>query len=221
MTELEALRNFKIELNKLDRSSQIDVRPEKILYFLNKAALFLVKKKYRGPDPGPGRLELNHPVTDDLQVLVREVVKEPKDLDDYEYPAQYYEFSDTDHLYYLSSLLGVTPDDCNTEVRVEGRYVKPERVFKEMQSPFTESAADDPIVTISDVGLVVILGDFTLGNATIKYLAKPRLIEGASNPMELPFAQEIIDTAAGMALENFESQRIKTQSAFNTAQVSE
>ncbi len=38
MTELEAAQKFKVELNKLDRASAVDVRIEKVLHYLNKAA---------------------------------------------------------------------------------------------------------------------------------------------------------------------------------------
>jgi hypothetical protein len=409
MTEEKAILNFKVELNKLDRSNLVDVRREKILHYLNKAALFLVKKKYRGPDPGPGRLETMHPVLDDLKTLIDEFTP---DMDSgtisnslaldaakpilnypistlgnsnvniigdlYEWildaeklkidggnlstwptraaiditkdiprptPTTYaveigdkisisvtgsvvvtdyvssgdfkifaatiqtlggtadavasasvtknitgngiYTFNVTnneqlaavagsnlgifctgaadatytividsltigvigdsevipiddtstetavafnvDHLYYISSRLNTSNAVCTTAAWHEGRYVKPERVFKELDSPFNKSSFDDPMVTVSNDTLIVYNTDFSLNGIKIKYLKAPRQILGGNDTqttpqlleMELPFGDEIIDIGVSMAIENFESERFKTQPSISVATVSE
>ena len=217
MTELEAAQKFKVEINKLDRSSLIDVRIEKINHYLNKAALFLVKRKYKGDNPGPGRLEVLHPVADDLKVLIKEFAPDeingggPETEIDFE----------TDHLYYLSSRVQTSSEKCTVPGWAEGRYVKPERVYKELNSPFNGSSFDDPMVTFSDDKLVIYNPDFEVEGVKIKYLSAPRLMTASSSQMELQFADEIIDTAVSMALENFESERIKTQPAMNVVSASE
>lgn len=211
MTELEAAQNFKIEVNKLDRSSLVDVRFEKIIHYLNKASLFLVKSKYNGEDPGPGRLEVNHPVTDDLKVLTKVVSIDASD--------GFVPFAD-DHLYYIDSKVETMTPECNDPVWAKCRYVKADRVNRELESPFTKTQFDDPVCSILDNKLYIYQDGFTLGDVEIKYLGAPRTITGiAENIMELPFADEIIDTAATMAIENFESDRIKTQPAINVASI--
>lgn len=219
MTELEAAQKFKVEINKLDRSSLIDVRIEKVLHYLNKAALFLVKKKYKGNDPGPGRLETMHPVLDDLKVLLKEATTDVADGLSPNTPVPF----ETDHLYYISSRIKTVCAKTGNSAWHEGRYVKPERVYKEQESPFNKSKFDDPMVTISDNKLVVYNEGFDIDEwVTIKYLKAPNLITGSSaDQMELPFADEIIDIAVAMALENFESQRIKTQPGINVVSASE
>jgi len=234
MTEDNAILNFKVELNKLDRSNFIDVRREKLVHYLNKAALFLVKKKYKGDDPGPGRLETMHPVLDDLKVLIKEaafteaellaLIPDQAGFDSIEeliIPFQ------TDHLYYISSRLNTKGKGCTTTGWIEGRYVKPERVYKELDSPFNGTRFDDTVITVSDNNLVIYKGDFSLTGLKVKYLKEPRIITGGSDgqgttlEMELPFVDEIIDIGVSMALENFESERIKTQPSINVASVSE
>lgn len=219
ITELKAAQNFKIEINKLDRSALIDVRLEKILHYLNKAALFLVKSKYNGKEPGPGRLELNHPVTDDLKVLIKEATTDVADGGSGSTTVPF----ESDHLYFISSRIKTLCDDgkggTNTAFH-EGRYVKPDRVYKELESPFNKSRVDDPMVTIVGNALIVYNTDFDLDEEVIiKYLKAPNEITGGSTVMELPFVDEIVDTAATMALENFESTRVKTQPEVNVASI--
>jgi hypothetical protein len=216
MTEIEAAQKFKVELNKLDRSSAIDVRIEKVLHYLNKAALFLVKAKYKGKDPGPGRLEVNHPVLDDLKILIAEA--EPDFTSNL--PETIIPFED-DHLYYLSCRVSTTNAVNTTPTWHEGRYVKPERVYRELMSPFDKSVIDDPIVSLSRGKLIVFNTDFTIDDLKIKYLKAPLTITGSGSEMELPFADEIIDVATTMAIENFESERIKTQPGISVASASE
>jgi len=216
MTEIEAAQKFKVEINKLDRSSQIDVRIEKVLHYLNKAALFLVKRKYKGDDPGPGRLEVNHPVLDDLKVLITEVTPavtaaSPETTINFE----------ANHLYFLSSRVSTTNETYTTATWHEGRYVKPERVYKELASPFDKSSVDDPMVSLVGDALVIYNTDFTVNAVKIKYLKAPNTITGSGSDMELPFADEIIDVAATMAIENFESERIRTQPGISVVSASE
>jgi len=216
MTEIEAAQKFKVELNKLDRSSAIDVRIEKVLHYLNKAALFLVKRKYKGDDPGPGRLEVNHPVLDDLKVLITEVTPDFTSEDS----ETSIDFED-DHLYFLSCRISTSNELNTTPAWREGRYVKPERVYKELEDPFNTSHLDDPMVSLIGNALVVYNTDFTINNIKIKYLKTPITITGSASIMELPFADEIIDVATTMALENFESERIKSQPGISVVTASE
>lgn len=219
MTEIEAAQKFKVELNKLDRASAIDVRIEKVLHYLNKAALFLVKVKYKGKDPGPGRLEINHPVLDDLKVLIEEVTIEVAAGGS---GSTKVPFKD-DHLYFISTRIKtLSPVAPNNTGWHEGRYVKPERVYKELEDPFNKSVFNDPMITISDNSLIIYNTDFDLDeHITIKYLKVPKTITGSTSKMELPFADEIIDIATTMAIENFESERIKTQPGISVASASE
>ncbi len=217
MTELQAAQKFKVEINKLDRSSHIDVRIEKVLHYLNKAALFLVKQKAIGDNPGPGRLEVNHPVLDDLKVLIKELVVIDIEEIDEETPIT---FDDT-HLYYISSRIKTKDEVHTTALWREGRYVKPERVYKELDDPFNSSVVDDPMVGIVDNKLIVYNTAFTIDSVKIKYLKVPRTIAEGSKEMELPFADEIIDVATTMAIENFEGERIKTQPKVSVASTSE
>lgn len=232
MTGLEAAQKFKIEVNKLDRSSSIDLRVEKVLHYLNKAELFLIKKKYRGANIGPGRLEVMHPVLDDLKVLLKE---------------QTYDFTvaipplvggvsaftigsedirvifDTSvHLYYISTRVKTKCADDEEEVGawVEGRYIKPERLYKELQSPFTKTTYNSPVISVTDNSLVLYTEGFFPTDIKFNYLARPAQITQTS-VIELPFEDEIIDTAITMALENFESERIKTQPQISTSNISE
>lgn len=216
MTEIEAAQKFKVELNKLDRSSAIDVRIEKVLHYLNKAALFLVKVKYKGKDPGPGRLEVNHPVLDDLKTLIAESTPSFTSVS----PETAVDFEEN-HLYYLSCRVSTTNEVNTDPTWHEGRYVKPERVYKELVSPFDKSVIDDPMVTLSEDKLVIYNTDFTINDIRIKYLKIPITITGSASEMELPFADEIIDIATTMAIENFESERIKTQPGISVASASE
>lgn len=216
MTGLEAAQKFKIELNKLDTSSLIDVRLEKALHYLNKAALFLVKKKYIGKNPGPGRLEINHPVLDDLKVLIKEVNGLQLETVDEETSVEFKE----DHLYFLGCQIKTSNATCTTPKYQNGRYVEPERVYNELQSPFNTSQLDDPMVTIIGNKLVVYHETFDVTDIKIKYLKIPNTITSAET-IELPFVDEIIDVAITMALENFESQRIQTQPGINVASISE
>ena len=219
MTELEAAQKFKVEVNKLDRASLIDVRFEKIIHYLNKASLFLVKSKYNGKEPGPGRLEVNHPVTDDLKILITEATTDVADGGSGSTTVPF----EVDHLYFIAARIKTLCDDGEGNTNSawhEGRYVKPERVYKELESPFNKSRVDDPMITIVGNALVVYNTDFDLDEeVTIKYLKAPNTITGGATVMELPFADEIIDTAVTMALENFESIRIKTQPEVNVASV--
>jgi hypothetical protein len=216
MTGLEAAQNFKIDINKLDRSNLIDIRIEKVLYYLNKAALYLVKKKYRGVDPGPGRLEIDHPVLDDLKVLLTEYI--PDSITQTS-PETVVAFA-SDHLYMIESNVQTTKSGLYTIEWYEGRYVKPERLYKELKSPFNKSVANDPVISIVDGKLVVYNTDFTVNSVKIKYLRVPGTIISGDD-IELPFEDEIVDTAVSMALENFQSERIKTQPAISVANISE
>lgn len=217
MTGLEAAQKFKVEINKLDRSSQTDVRLEKILHYLNKAQLFLTRLKYVGKDPGPGRLEVNHPVTDDLKALVTQVDSNLQEvnLSTGEALVPF----ETNHLYYLSSQIQTSKTDCSPSW-VNGRYVKPERVYLETQNPFNKSVIGDPIVSIIGNHLAVYNPDFSIEGVKIKYIKRPLEITSSST-LEVPFEDEVIDTAVTMALEVIESQRTKTQPGVNVTAASE
>ena len=215
MTGLEAAQKFKVEINKLDRSSYIDIRLEKILHYLNKAALFLVKKKYRGIDSGPGRLEIMHPVLDDLKNLIKE--SSTTGLEETGLTEIAFE---NDHLYFIACNIQTASSECPTPDWHEGRYVKPERVYKELESPFTESKLDSPMITVVGDKLVIYHSAFDVGAVTVKYLSTPAEITSDAE-IALSFENEIIDTAVSMALENVESQRIKTQPQVNVANISE
>lgn len=217
MTGLEAAQAFKVEVNKLDRSSQIDLRIEKILHYLNKAQLFLVRKKNKGDEPGPGRLEVNHPVLDDLKALITE---ETMDLSavDLETTEALVPFDDN-HLYYIASQIETSKGECSP-TWCNGRYVKPERVYMEMQNPFNKSVVGDPIVSIIGNNLAVYNTDFVIDNVKIKYLRRPAVLD-VTTIIEVPFEDEIIDIAVTMAIENFESERVKTQPGINVVSASE
>lgn len=217
MTGLEAAQSFKIEVNKLDRSSQIDLRIEKILHYLNKAQLFLIRKKNKGDNPGPGRLEVNHPIMDDLKALVIEknIDLTNVDLNTTEALVPFEE----DHFFYIASRIETSSGDCSP-TWCTGRYVKPERVYMELQNPFNKSVVGDPIVSIIGNNLAVYNTDFVIDSVKIKYLRRPVALT-TSTIIEVPFEDEIIDIAVTMALENMESQRIKTQPGVNVVSASE
>ena len=217
MTGLEAAQAFKIEVNKLDRSSQIDLRIEKILHYLNKAQLFLVRKKNKGNEPGPGRLEVNHPVLDDLKALITETAMDLSAVDLTTTEALV-PFEDN-HLYYIASRIETSKGECSP-TWCNGRYVKPERVYMEMQNPFNKSVVGDPIVSIVGNNLAVYNTDFVIDNVTIKYLRRPAVLD-VTTVIEVPFEDEIIDIAVTMAIENFESERVKTQPGVNVVSASE
>jgi hypothetical protein len=219
-TELELVQAVKIDLNKLNRGAFSDIRFEKVLYYLNKAFLFLVRKKYTGEDPVPGRLEVNHPVLDDLRPLIREYSVNVADGLSPNTPVS---FADN-HLFYLSCRMKTIENGCDTSAWVEGRYVKPERVYKELASPFNGSTAEDPIVTISDNKLVIYNEGFDLDeDLLIKYIAKPDLITGeTTTEVIVEWYDEIVDVAVLMILDNIENeQRFKTQPGVNVASASE
>ena len=217
MNGLQAAQAFKVELNKLDRASNVDVRLEKILHYLNKAQLFLVKMKYKGKDPGKGRLEVNHPVTDDLKVLITQTDIDLTDVD--LTTGEALVPFEEQHLYYLSSQIRTSTEVCAASW-VNGRYVVPERVYMETNNPFNKSVVSDPIVSIIGNNLAVYNPDFTINAVTIKYLKAPEVITSGSI-IEVPFEDEIIDTAVTMALEVTESQRIKSQPAVNVSAASQ
>lgn len=214
MTGLEVALKFKIEINKLDRSSSIDLRVEKVLHYINKATLFLVKKKYRGVDPGPGRLEVMHPVLDDLKVLMKE-----KELSNTETTDELKLSFEADHLYFMSCRVKTQLDN-EASKYAKGRYVKPERVYQELDNPFTSSKFDDPMVSLGDNSLLIYKEGFKVTDIKYKYLKLPNII-GQEDTMELPFTDEIIDTAVTLALENFESKRLETQNKVSTSIISE
>lgn len=214
MTGLEVALKFKIEINKLDRSSSIDLRVEKVLHYINKATLFLVKKKYRGANPGPGRLEVMHPVLDDLKVLMKE-----KELVNTETTDELKLSFTQDHLYFMSCRVK-TQLDSEASKYAKGRYVKPERVYQELDNPFTSSKFDDPMISLSDNSLLIYKEGFKVTDIKYKYLKLPNII-AKEDQMELPFIDEIIDTAVTQSLENFESKRLETQSKVSTSIISE
>lgn len=215
MTEIEAAQKFKIELNKLDRASLVDIRLEKIVHYLNKATLFLVKKKYKGEESGPGRLEIMNPVLDDLAPLLKEVTVDVADGGNGSTIIPFF----PDQLYFISArikTLCITADNETTSAFHEGRYVKPERVYKELDSPFNRSRVDDPMITVINNSLVIYNTDFDLDEEVMyKYLKVPKTMTGGTDDLELSFADQIIDVAVTMAIENIESKRIKTQPSIN------
>jgi len=214
MTELEAAQKFKVELNKLDRASLVDIRLEKIVHYLNKATLFLVKKKYKGEESGPGELEIMHPTLDDLAPLLKEVTVDVADGGSGSTTIPFF----TDQLYFISARIKTVTEGTagNQSAFHEGRYVKPERVYKEFDSPFNKSRADDPMITVLNKSLVIYNTDFDLDeDVIVKYLKKPNIMTGGTTDLELPFADQIIDVAVTMAIENIESERIKTQPSIN------
>ena len=220
MTELEAAQKFKVELNKLDRASLVDVRLEKIVHYLNKATLFLVKRKYKGEEAGPGRLDIMHPVLDDLKSLIVEGTLEAGDGGNGSTPILLFD----DLLYFMAARVKTVAVSGNTTTSAfhEGRFVKPERVYKELDSPFNRSRVDDPMITIQDNKLIIYNTDFDLDDDVIvKYLKTPTVMTGGATTVTLPFIDEIIDVAITMAIENIESDRVKTQPKINVASASE
>ena len=181
----------------------------------------MVKKKYTGEDAGPGRLEVMHTTLDDLKVLIKEVTLQVADGGNQSTTIPFA----TDHLYFISArikTLCVKADGNTNSAWHEGRYVKPERVYKELDSPFNKSRVDDPMITVSDNSLVIYNTDFDLDeDVIVKYLKIPDTMTGGSEELELPFADQIIDVAVTMAIENIESDRFKTQPSINVVGTSE
>lgn len=204
MTGKQAIIQLKVKINQLDTASNRTVRPEQALLFLNNAYLKLAKAKYKnnnqqGDTTG---FQLNQVTTDELNHLtkVQELVPN-QEGDEYNIST-----SDIDNYWiHLRSELEIKVGAKEKWIK-SPNYTSLDVLGTAVVDPFNETIPSSPITFFEDNKIKVLVKDFEVKTHKVVYYSKPVVIAN-DEEIKAPFADEIVDMAAVMMLENWGDQR--------------
>jgi hypothetical protein len=193
---------IKVKTNSLDKQSFIRLQPEIVDIFINDAIDLFVKERYRD-------FESTQKRSDELNPLV----SEPKDLVIEDKGSYYKATLPPDYFFHLTS-------DCKIKVGDKEGEV----FLKKMQLDDKTKILNDPFNTPNDIEVnfsfqndsIFLYSKYPVTKFTLTYLKKPTKVDYRNN-ISSEFdgksaEKEIINLVVTKLLENYESQRINTQS---------
>ena len=236
MTTPEAHIAFKIEADKnavnIGISGCPSFLPEEIDYWINTAYLSKIATKFTGNNTIQARFEGNTKRVSDLEGLVKtdrglsllsESTSNKLTLNDFKSKITYGSESQEKRMYFIDGTLHFGNKLANV------RLIGHEQALRFLETYNNKPWIEEPVAMLEDNKLIVFVDrDLMTGPYTIDltYLAYPRKINNqdiTSGMDEIPeyMQYEVIKLAADMALENVESQRVKTTHPEYVAQLAE
>lgn len=211
MNGKQAILRLKAELNQLDTASNRTVRPEYALLYLNKAYDKLAKAKYQKQgNEDTTAFQLNQFLTDELTHLTVPTEVTPTKVED-EYIIDTLELNN----YWTCLRLSVKVNYNYKEYWVHNVNNKTLDTVNTVESdPFNRSCILYPVVYFEDSKIKIIAKDFEVSKCKITYYRTPKPITLESE-IEAPFADDIIDAAVALILENWGDPRTDTVVAVN------
>jgi hypothetical protein len=202
MTILEAHKEFKLFIDKVDSQATPDFLSNEIDTFLHEAEVRLVKQKYgRGNKYGIGFQE-NQKRTDDLSFLVKSL------------PLTFISNEVTlpsDYMFYLAALMNVKFSGITAKTIP---FLCPlDKLHKVLSDPFNKSTPAYPIIWQEGNKIKVAAEEFeatSLSLTYLKYPVKVSKINLVSSELSEQMQKEAIQLAVTIALENVESSRMQT-----------
>lgn len=212
MTGKQAIIQLKVKINQLDTASNRTVRSEQALLFLNDAYLKLAKAKYRNTNQQEDTtgFQLNQVTTDELNHLTKVQELVPNQEGD-EYNIS---ISDIDNYWiHLRSELKIKVGTKEKWIK-NPNYTSLDVLGPSASDPFNETIPSSPIIFFENDKIKVLVKDFEVKTHKIVYYSKPVVIAN-DEEIKAPFADEIVDMAAVMLLENWGDQRATSLLSLN------
>jgi len=193
---------IKVKTNSLDKQSFIRLQPEVVDIFINDAIDLFVKERYRDYENTQKR-------SDELNPLV----SEPKSLT-ITNKTSYYEASlPSDYFFHLTSNCKIKID--NKEEFIFLKKVQLDDITKVLNDPFNQPNDTEVLFSFQN-NRIFLYSKYPVTEFIITYLKKPtqvNYINNISSEFDGKSAEkEIINLVVTKLLENYESQRINTQS---------
>lgn len=213
MTGREAVLRLKVKLNQLDTASNRTVRPEKVLLFLNDAYEKLAQAKYkRNHQQDETGFQFNQLATDDLNHLTRNFSITPTVEND----TYVINISDIPNYWiHLKSSLKVKYGNVEKWVW-DPNYCTLDTVNTTKNDPFNHTIPSKPVVYFEENKIKILVNGFSILEYKITYYHKPSEIT-LESVLNIPFIDEVIDTATTLMLENWGDQRFQTKTVLDTA----
>jgi hypothetical protein len=206
MTGKQAILQLKAKLNQLDTAANRTVRPEMALLFLNNAYDKLAEAKYAKTQEGDSHFESNQLAKDELNHLTVPTELVPTKVgDEYEIA-----ISDIENYWiHLRSSVRVVSNAKNYWI-TDLNFKTLDTVNTIEDDPFNRSEAKFPVVYFEGNKIKIIAKDFIVDKYKITYYRKPKTIT-LDEVIEAPFADDIVDAAVVMMLENWGDPRTQSK----------
>jgi hypothetical protein len=212
--------SFKQGLDKFDSKDYPNLEPEEVDLVLNQAQEAFIKQRYGYNNTKNEAFEQTQKRIEDLHTLVKSVRLTPllnseKNINS---NSVFVELP-VDHWITIQELTNITYSDCNGNVSKEDVYTRPIQhndYSKLINNPFAKPNINKVLRLTTLEGVELLHSTNSKVNSyKMRYIKKPIQMNSQSNPnvnCELPelVHQEIVNQAITIALENIESNRIKT-----------
>lgn len=203
MNGKQAILRLKVKINQLDTASNRTVRPEQALLFLNDAYSDLALAKYKNSNKEDNTgFQLNQVTTDELNHLTKIQELVPNHEGD-EYNINISDI--TNYWIHLRSELKIK-SGLKEKWITNPNYKSLDVLGTSSEDPFNNSIPSSPITFFEDNKIKVLANDFEVKYHKVIYYSIPETIT-LDEEIKAPFADEIINTAAIMMLENWGDQR--------------
>lgn len=179
MTSQEMHYDFKVKLNKIDSQVYPNLMVPEIDWTLNEAQNMYIKNLAQPRIPNGKGFEVNKRITEDLKSLVLEVDNLPLVLtsDGISYTCTL----PTDYLFYISSYVKLSKDNCINE---RGEIYVVQHDDRHLINPFTKPSFEwrEVNALFTSQGLRLFTdGTFTVDQIILTYLKQPVYIHAAGN----------------------------------------